>query len=300
VADRPGAFEAAHRGTLFLDEVGNLSQDAQRMLLGVLQEGKVTRLGDVRERAVDVKVVVASHEDLGEMVRQGRFRPDLYMRLNPACTVQMPALRERMEDLPELMEFCVGQSLGGPYLEELFSGYAERVGLSATKLELALGDEVPTAKPGVLHVLLSDSVMRQLRRHPWSGNLREFAMTVENALTFTLAELEGVAPGHRADVIAVRPKLIRELLRAVRIEMGTDQGGFGIRVKIEAHDSLNELSRSIERQYFTTLYLQEEGDFAAMAQVLMGDASCARKVQLRFNQLGLRVRDLRAVGARVV
>ena len=294
VTDRHGAFEIANRGTLFLDEVGNLSEEAQRLLLGVLQEGKVTRLGDVRERSVDVKVVVASHEDLGEKVRQGKFRADLYMRLNPACTVQLPSLRERLEDLPALLEFCVGESLHGPYVEELLAGYLERVGISATQLKLALGDEVPRSEPGVVHVLLSDKVMRQLRRHQWPGNLREFAMTVENALTFTLAELEGVAPGHRSDVIAVRPKLVRELLRAVRMEIATVESGFGLKVKLEPHDSLNELSRSIERQYFTSLFVQEEGDFAAMARVLMGDASCARKVQLRFNQLGLRVRDLKA------
>jgi hypothetical protein len=78
------------------------------------------------------------------------------------------------------------------------------------------------------------------------------------------------------------------------MEIAAVDSGFGLKVKLEPHESLNELSRSVERQYFTSLFVQEEGDFAAMARVLMGDANCARKVQLRFNQLGLRVRDLKA------
>ena len=71
VADRKGAFEEASGGTLFLDEIGNLAEDVQKMLLTVLQEGVVTRLGDMKERAVDVKLVVATHEDLPALVRQG-------------------------------------------------------------------------------------------------------------------------------------------------------------------------------------------------------------------------------------
>ncbi len=293
VADRKGAFEAANNGTLFLDEVGNLPEEAQRMLLTVLQEGVVTRLGDTRERRVDVKLVVATNEDLGEMVRQGRFRADLFMRLNPACTVRLPPLCERLDDIDGLLSFCLEHALRGSYPGELMAEYQARAGLEDCRIHVLAGGDVPVATPGVVHVLFSDQAMRLLRRHSWPGNLREFAMTVENALTFTLAELVGVRPGGRADVIQVRPKLVRDLLKAVRVELPDEGGGWKVQVAVQPHESLNALSQSVERQYFTTLYFMEEGDFAAMGRVLMGDSGAARKVQLRFNQLGLRVRDMK-------
>jgi DNA-binding NtrC family response regulator len=293
VSDRKGAFEAANGGTLFLDEVGNLPEEAQRMLLTVLQEGLVTRLGDTRERRVDVKLVVATNEDLGEMVQQGRFRADLFMRLNPACTVALPPLRERMDDLAGLLTFSLSNALRSSYPSELMADYQAAAGLEGSEVRVLPGGDVPTLEPGVVWVLFPDRAMRQLQRHSWPGNLREFAMTVENALTFTLAELAGVTPGERADVIQVRPKLVRDLLRAVRVDASQDEGGWKIQVSIRPLESLNALSQSVERQYFERLYYQEEGDFAAMARVLMGDDGSARKVQLRFNQLGLRVRDMK-------
>jgi DNA-binding NtrC family response regulator len=297
VADRKGAFEASDGGTLFLDEVGNLPEEAQRMLLTVLQEGMVTRLGDTRERRVDVKLVVATNEDLGEMVRQGRFRADLFMRLNPACTVRLPHLRDRLDDIDGLLSFCLEKALQGSYPSELMEDYLATAGLAGAAVKVLAGGEVPAAQPGTVQVLFPDRAMRLLKRHSWPGNLREFAMTVENALTFTLAELAGVSPGERADVIQVRPKLVRDLLRAVRVDAPVEESGWKLQVAIKPQDSLNAISQSVERQYFERLFYQEEGDFSAMAQVLMGDAGSARKVQLRFNQLGLRVRDMKVKGA---
>ena len=107
IGDRPGAFEEADGGTLFLDEIGNLSEGVQRMLLTVLQEGTVTRIGTIGSGKISVKLVVATNEDLGEMVAKGRFRADLYMRLNPATTVRLPPLRERKLDLAKLLSFVV-------------------------------------------------------------------------------------------------------------------------------------------------------------------------------------------------
>ncbi|MBN1335925.1 MAG: sigma-54-dependent Fis family transcriptional regulator [Deltaproteobacteria bacterium] len=293
VADRTGAFETAHGGTLFLDEVGNLPEEAQRMLLTVLQEGLLVRLGDTRERQVDVKVVVASHEDLARLVEKGRFRPDLYMRLNPACTVALPPLKERGEDLSGLLAFCVERALDGSYPAELLADYRERAGFGRCRVHTVAGGRVPAQEPGVLHVLFTDQAMRLMRKHAWPGNLREFAMVVENALTFTLAELAGVPPGERADVVQVRPKLVRDLLRAVRTSGGDSQEGWRHEVTIRPHESLNALSVEVERQYFAALWRQEQGSFSGMARILLGDPSHGRKVQLRFNQLGLRVRDMK-------
>ena len=296
VADRKGAFEEADGGTLFLDEIGNLPEDAQKMLLGVLQEGTVTRVGDHVERKVDVKLVVATHEDLGAMVRQGRFRADLYMRLNPACTVVFFALSERRADLGRLLEWTAGRV--ATQLGTLLTDYRRRAGLPEHgETVVVTGTEVPTQLEGRLVLLFPERSLRLLWRHRWSGNLREFAMVIENALTFTFAELTGLIVGGRGDVVQVRPKLLRDLLRAVRTEAPTLEDGWECQVRVRPNPTLNHLAQDVERQYFTKLWEQEEGDFAGMARILMGDGESARKVQLRFNQLGLKVREMKSGGA---
>ena len=294
IADKKGAFEEADGGTLFLDEVGNLPVEAQKMLLTVLQEGTVSRIGDVRERKVDVKLVVATHEGLGEMVRDGRFRRDLYMRLNPACTVDLPPLVERGIEYPRLLEFCVDNAMAGPYLQDLVEEYRGRHGLDGDELSVIESDSIPGKEDGRLSLLLSKKTMSQLKRHPWQGNLREFAMTVENLLVFTFAERVGVAGGERPDVVQVAPKLLRELLRAsATTEEADDEAGWKTSVSVKPFDTLNRVATEVERQYFSELYIIHEGDFQGMASVLMGDPEMGRKVQLRFNQLGLKVRDLK-------
>jgi two-component system nitrogen regulation response regulator GlnG len=157
---------------------------------------------------------------------------------------------------------------------------------------VVLKDEVPAPVAGRLVLLVSQRTQRLLRRHRWPGNLREFGMVVENALTFTFAELVALPGGGRGDVVQVRPKLVRDLLRAVRVEKPGEADGWTCEVKIRANPTLNHLAQDVERQYFIRLWEQEEGDFGAMARVLMGDEASARKVQLRFNQLGLKVREL--------
>ncbi len=296
VADRRGAFEEADGGTLFLDEIGNLGEDLQRMLLTVLQEQAVTRVGDNRERKVDVKLVVATNEDLASLVRQGRFRADLFMRLNPACTVELPPLRERVEDIDGLIAFALERSLQQDHVIELCRELRAAHGLSGEAVKVALG-EVPEPTPGTLAFLLPERSLDLLRRHRWPGNLRELVMTIENAVTFSLAESasSGASPGGRGrdDVVQLRPKLVRDLLLAsVGGEVEEGQG-WSVELKVRPHDGLNKVAQDVERQYFTRLYLQEKGDFAGMARVLLGDTEGARKVQLRFNQLGLKVRELR-------
>jgi DNA-binding NtrC family response regulator len=294
VSDRKGAFEEADGGTLFLDEIGNLTEEVQKMLLGVLQEGTVVRIGDVLERRVDVKLVVATHEDLGAMVRQGRFRRDLYMRLNPACTVNLPPLSERRGDLLRLLGWTARHVADGPQLKSLIQEYRRRAGLTESgELVVVTGGDVPAEEPGRLVLLFPERSVLLLRRHRWPGNLRELAMTVENALTFTFAELVGLPVGGRGDVVQVRPKLLRDLVRAVHVDAPAEEGGWKCTVVVRPDGTLNHLAQDVERQYFTKLWEQEEGDFGAMARILMGDPECARKVQLRFNQLGLKVRELK-------
>ncbi|MCB9669988.1 MAG: sigma 54-interacting transcriptional regulator [Alphaproteobacteria bacterium] len=294
IADRTGAFEAAHQGTLFLDEVGNLSMAAQKMLLAVLQEGTVSRVGDLRERPVDVKLVVATNEDLRARVREGSFRSDLYMRLNPAAAVELPSLVERGLDYAKLLDFCLRDAFARPYLKGLVAEYREAAGLPPGRVRFVLGESAPKAEPGVLVILFPERAVRLLRRHSWPGNLREFAMTAENAVLFALAEMTTAATGDRSDVVTVRPKLVRDLLVA-NLPAGEEapRTDGDVVIHLEAQDTLNKVSVECERQYFTALYLRAQGDFGVMAERLLGDTQHARKVQLRFNQLGLKVRELR-------
>ena len=277
------------------------------MLLTVLQEGTVTRIGDNRERKISVKLVVATNEDLGEMVAKGRFRADLYMRLNPATTVRLPPLRERKLDLAKLLSFVVERISQTDQLQELAEEYwrrlgMERLGERTMQVVVSCGGTVKEAKPHQLILLFPERTMRLLRAHSWPGNLREFAMTIENAVMLSLAEAisagrpPGVGPAAtRADVVQIRPKMVRDLMVAVRTEdSGENEGGWSTELRIRPQDGLNRVAQDIERQYFVQLYLRERGDFAGMAQALLGNPDDARKVQLRFNQLGLKVRELKA------
>jgi DNA-binding NtrC family response regulator len=294
IADRTGAFEEANNGTLFLDEVGNLSLDVQKMLLSVLQEGVVTRLGDLRERPVDVKLVVATNENLAESVKKGTFRADLFMRLNPSTALRLPTLRERSVDFDRFLQFCLNQALERPYLRGLVEDYRDTQRLSAGRIRVHSRGPIPPSEVGVLVFLFPERSMRLLKGYPWPGNLREFAMVVENAVLFALTEMSAVVGGERTDLIQVRPKLIRDLLQVAAPATTADDGdGLTFVVNLSSEDSLNKVSVACERQYFTALYLRHRGDFGAMASVLLGGEEHARKVQLRFNQLGLKVRELK-------
>src|SRR3954463_12298239 len=124
--DHAGVFEQAHGGTLFLDEIANLDLELQRQLLLVLERGAVTRLGDSRQRASSPKLVAATNQDLARLVQEGRFRQDLYMRLNPATRLRVPPLRERALDLPDLLSFAVVSALRSEGLRPLVRAYLAR------------------------------------------------------------------------------------------------------------------------------------------------------------------------------
>ncbi len=156
---RLGKFELAHGGTLFLDEVADLSRHAQVALLRAIQSREITRLGGERSLQVDVRVVVASHQALAQAVADGRFRADLYYRLNH-FTIGVPALRERREDIPLL------------------------VARMMLKLSAQLGRTVRGATPGFLE---------KLSQHAWPGNVRELQHAV---LRCALLEDRDLITGH--------------------------------------------------------------------------------------------------------
>ena len=151
VGTRPGRFEQAHKGTLFLDEVGTMSPALQAKLLRVLQEREFERVGDSHTIKVDVRVIAATHSDLARMVAEGSFREDLFYRLN-VIPVRLPALRERREDIPLLVQH---------FLEKL-------------SRELGRGA-----------VSVSQDAMRRLMAYNWPGNVRQLENAIERALTFS-------------------------------------------------------------------------------------------------------------------
>jgi len=158
VGDHPGLFEQASGGTLFLDEIGELPTPLQAKLLRVLQDGEIRRVGDLATRRVDVRVVAATGRDLEGDVRAGRFREDLFYRLN-VVSLRLPPLAERPEDVP-------------PLIRTLLARHARRLG----RPEPALDPEA----------------VRALLEYPWPGNVRELENALEHAMV--LAQAGTISP----------------------------------------------------------------------------------------------------------
>ncbi len=137
---KPGLFELAHKGTIFLDEIGDLSFSLQSHLLRVIQQKEILKIGGTRLIPVDVRIIAATNQDLWDMVLQGKFRDDLYFRLR-VLQLEIPALRARSEDVPILIEYFVSQS----------------------------------SKP----IHFSPAAMQYLLRYSWPGNVRELENTVD-------------------------------------------------------------------------------------------------------------------------
>ena len=154
VNDKKGHFEAADTGTLFLDEVGNLSYENQVQLLRALQERKIKPVGSNTEIQVDVRIISATNEDLTKAVEEGRFREDLYHRLNE-FSVHIPSLRERSEDLFLFTEF-----------------FLEQANQSLNKNVMGLSKEVETA----------------FKQYAWPGNLRELKNIIKRSVLLTPGE----------------------------------------------------------------------------------------------------------------
>jgi transcriptional regulator with GAF, ATPase, and Fis domain len=144
--DSPGCFEEAHGGTLFMDEIGELPLDLQPKLLRVLDRREVQRIGEVKTRTADVRLVAATHRDLRQMVGEGKFRSDLYYRL-AELTITLPPLRERGNDVLLLAD-------------RFLEGFARTRGVS---------------------LAFSDDAYQALLDHPWAGNVRELKKVVKRA-----------------------------------------------------------------------------------------------------------------------
>jgi DNA-binding NtrC family response regulator len=145
ISDKRGLIETADQGTLFLDEIGNISPEMQVRLLRFLEDRKIRRIGDLKENAVNCRVLAATNSDLIEDIKQGRFREDLYYRLR-VVTLQIPPLRERKEDIPILVEHFART-------------YAQQSGTRPVKLP--------------------PETVQFLSAYPWPGNVRELKNAIE-------------------------------------------------------------------------------------------------------------------------
>lgn len=151
IADKKGVFEQAKGGTVFLDEVGNLPYEVQMQMLRALQEQKVRPVGSATDVNVDVRIVAATNENIEKAISEGRFRQDLYHRINEFA-LEVPALRERIEDFEELTAFFIEQA------------------------NQELGKNVKG---------ISDEAMRVMKMQTWNGNLREMRNVVRRCVLFT-------------------------------------------------------------------------------------------------------------------
>jgi DNA-binding NtrC family response regulator len=151
VASKKGLFEVADRGTLFLDEIGTMTMDTQAKILRVLQDRKFMHLGGIQEVQVDVRIIAATNVDLRQMVREGRFREDLFYRLN-VITLDLPPLRQRREDIPLLVEHFLKK--------------------------YSIENDMPQR-----HV--TTEALRPLVSYSWPGNVRELENTIERAVVLS-------------------------------------------------------------------------------------------------------------------
>ena len=146
--DRAGKFEAANKGTIFLDEIGDMSLSAQAKVLRALQENRITRVGSDKDRKVDVRVLAATNKDLKKEIAEGRFREDLYHRL-AVILIKVPALNDRREDIPLLIDF-----------------FAEKI----------------AKEQGNPKKEFSKDAIKLLQEYDWTGNIRELRNVVERLI----------------------------------------------------------------------------------------------------------------------
>jgi transcriptional regulator with PAS, ATPase and Fis domain len=155
IEDRAGRFEAANKGTIFLDEIGNLTLSLQSKLLSVLQNRKVVRLGTNKEIPIDVRLICATNMPLYQMVLENKFRQDLLYRIN-TVEVKVPSLRDRLDDLPLL-------------IDHFLKIYCKKYNLPLKRI--------------------STSTLRRLEKHNWPGNIRELQHSVERAVIMSESQV---------------------------------------------------------------------------------------------------------------
>src|SRR5438094_3062929 len=195
IGNRQGRFEQAHKGTLFLDEVGTMSTALQTKLLRALQEREFERVGDSHTIKVDVRVIAATNSDLAKMVADGQFREDLFYRLN-VIPIQIPSLRDRKEDIPLLVQHFLDKiqkegsgAIASRRAAERSRGSASLSGERGASLSgergASLSGERGASLSGERTITVSQDAMRRLMAYHWPGNVRQLENAIERAVAFS-------------------------------------------------------------------------------------------------------------------
>ena len=253
-----GRFEQAEGGTLFLDEIGDMPSEAQTRLLRVLQEREYTTVGGRAPKRADVRIVAATNQDLTTLIDEGRFREDLYYRLN-VVPIRIPALRERAQDIPELCEHFLARA----------------------------------AKAGLPRRSIGSTAMELLIAHSWPGNVRELENIVRRLAVMTIDEVidEGLVRselGERAGPTS-RSVGATDLEAAVRDFVATEMGAAGPRAT-NLHASLIE---RVERPLLASVLAELNGNQLRAASILGLNRNTLRK---RIRELGISLPNGSRVG----
>jgi len=230
--NRQGRLEQAHKGTLFLDEVGTMSPALQMKLLRVLQEREFERVGDSHTTKVDVRVIAATNSDLGRMVAEGSFREDLFYRLN-VIPVHLPPLRDRKDDIPLLVRHFLDKVVAQAVAAQ------DSTMRSAPRLQLSVSQEA----------------MRRLMAYHWPGNVRQLENAIERAVAFA-------ANRPQIDIGDLPPEIQEARETAVSVALAT-----GVSLPEEGMD-LDAFISGIERDLIRRSLERTNGNKGQAARLL--------------------------------
>ncbi len=243
-ASRAGLFELADKGTLFLDEVGDLSLAAQVKVLRALQEGEIKRVGSNETRVVDVRVIAATNVDLAEKIAAGRFREDLYYRLN-VININLPPLRERRDDVPLLAQHFL------------------------RKFARKTGKRIERFSPESLSVLSG---------YGWPGNVRQLENAIERAVV--LATGDEITPGDLPDALGAAARATRSDgngATAIDVEDALDLVARTL-IEVPYPEAKRRVVRDFDRAYANALLEQSKGNVSEAARRAGLDRSNFRRV----------------------
>ncbi len=227
-----GRFERAHRGTIFLDEIGELSMDAQVRLLRVLQEKEIERVGGSETIKVDIRLIAATHRNMKKMLEEGRFREDLYFRLN-VFPITIPPLRNRIDDIPKLIDYFIlkkSREMKRIDIAKVASGVVDRLISynwpgNVRELENAVERSLILSEGKPL--TFDDIEFKRIQPSEFSTELSEFELMnydkmlfsfYQKALRLTEGKVEG--KGGAAELLGVNPRTLRHRMRKIGVPFG--------------------------------------------------------------------------------
>lgn len=267
VEQRKGFFEAAHRGTIFLDEIGEMPIGTQVKLLRILESGEFSRLGSSTNQKVDVRVVAATNRDLLYEVRQGRFRQDLFFRLN-SVNIHLPPLRQHADDIPLLVEY-----------------FARRA----------------ADKNGVSFEGIDDDAMSMLEAYRWQGNVRELRNVVETMITLergqhvTVDMLQRYLPADTdPDEAPISPAALMRIQEPQQATPSSADMQMLYRALLQVSTDVNEI-KSVLR-HLLSMNIHADGEESSTALAVRKDAPRAANVN-HDGELNLQVLERRAIEA---